>query len=222
MTTFKVIVGESKEVFYLHKDIFCEVSPFFRAALTGGFQETEDQTLSFPEDDVDTFERFIEWVYTKSFSLASNDTNEELDVHYLTLARIFILADKLQVLSLKNKAILIMFQSAQNAKWLPGCDVLKYIYDKTQEKCGLRRLVVAFYVWKVDYKWYDQDNCVGDLLTMRDFPAELALALAQRISQSERSNPFKSDADEIVASQFYDADPEETDDHQAVAERKTE
>jgi BTB/POZ domain len=213
-----VVVGESKTFFYLHKDLFCEVSRFFTAGLNGGFREAEDQTLSFPEDDVDIFKRFVQWVYTKSFNLASDDTMGETSVRYFTLTRLYILADKLQVPSLMKKTIQTMYQTVRVARWLPNSKLSNYIYDRTHQKSGLRRLVVAIYVWRRDYKWYDRNNCVNDLLNMRDFPAELAIALAQRISRPTSLNPILRPVIEIGASEFYDEDPEETGVHQTVAQ----
>lgn len=215
--TIKVMVGASQDPFHLHKDIFCEVSSFFRAALTGAFREANDQTVSLLEEDLDTFEKFVQWVYTKSFTLASADAPEEMETRYLALARLFVLADKLQVPALRNKTIFIMYQTFDSAKWLPNTTVLNYVYNATQAKCGLRRLLVAVYVWQINHEWYDRDGCVDDLLKLREFSAELAIAFAHKISHPERSDPFIGPVDETQAAKFYDNDPNWTTFHHAMA-----
>ncbi len=200
-----MVVGESKELFYVHKGIFCKISPFFEAALSGSFREFGEQTISFP----DTFEIFVQWVYTKSLSLPSIDTAGETASRYLILARLFVLADKLQVPVLKKESITIMYRSVCCAKWIPKAEVIQYACDQAQRNCGLRRLLVAVYVWRASYTWYDGDGCANDLSKLGDFSVELAVGLARRISHPERQSPFAGDGNPLGASEFYDFNPQE-------------
>jgi len=211
------VVGESKELFYVHKDILCEISPFIRAALAGGFREAEDQEIPFPEDDVETFERLVQWVYTRALNLSSYETEAETEAHYLALARLFVLADKLQIPMLKTLTVLTMYESVDKAKWVPPLEVIGHVYANSHRRCGLRRLLVDSYIWRLDYEWYDTDTTVDTLLPVDEFTAELAVGLAQRISHPERLDPFRDGIDEaMAASAYYDQDQIEDFKDQAV------
>ena len=63
-----VLVGgqEPQQRFHLHKDLLCNVSEFFSAALTGNFKEAEDGKITLPEQNPETFKYFVHWLYTGS------------------------------------------------------------------------------------------------------------------------------------------------------------
>lgn len=195
-----MVVGESKELFHVHKDIFCAISPFFKAALSHDFQEAADQTISLPEDDGETFDRLTQWIYTRDFSLPSVDTKEEVIKRYLGLARLFVLADKLQIMSLRNHTISIIYQILRDPEWLPSAEVVLYICSNTRRNCGLRRLLVACYVWKCDPDWFDKDECASYLQEVGEFAVDLAIGFAQRINHPKTLNPFSSLNGNAVAS----------------------
>ncbi|KAJ3518930.1 hypothetical protein NM208_g14327 [Fusarium decemcellulare] len=67
------IICRGKE-FKVHRAVVCPQSRFFRAALTSNFREGISQTIELPEDDPDILERFLEFMYTGSYSLGK-ETN---------------------------------------------------------------------------------------------------------------------------------------------------
>ena len=216
-----MVVGESKELFHVHKDIFCATSPFFKAALSHGFQEAEEQTISFPQDDVETFDRLTQWVYTQALSLPSMG-EEEIEERYLALARLFVLAEKLQITVLRNSTVSLIYQTMVKSTWLPDFEVISYIYANTHRHCGLRRLLVASHVWDCDQDWFDSDECVHQLQDVGEFAAELAIGLAQRINHQQDFNPFTNLNDETAASLYYDDNHMEGIDDEFAGETQAE
>lgn len=82
-----VIVGDDKTskppVSYLvHKELLVSASPFFAAALNGAFAEGLDQAVRLPEEKPETFEWFLQWLYTGSL------TTHASGVHYSHLPSI--------------------------------------------------------------------------------------------------------------------------------------
>ncbi|KAM0152803.1 hypothetical protein ACHAQE_006732 [Botrytis cinerea] len=69
-------VGSSSQEFAVHKDLICYTSPFFRAAFTSGFRETETGIIKLPETDTEIFDLFMGWLYTREFSSASLEIEE--------------------------------------------------------------------------------------------------------------------------------------------------
>ncbi|KAF7895827.1 uncharacterized protein EAF01_009789 [Botrytis porri] len=64
-------VGSSSQEFAVHKDLICYTSPFFRAAFTSGFQETNTGTMKLPETDTEIFDLFMGWLYTRELMAES-------------------------------------------------------------------------------------------------------------------------------------------------------
>jgi len=42
----KIFVGEERKLFYLHQELICDRSEYFRAAFKGGFRESKDKTMN--------------------------------------------------------------------------------------------------------------------------------------------------------------------------------
>ena len=192
-------MGESETSFRVHKDFLCEASPFFRAALTTDFKEATEERVTLLEDDADTVDRFVQWLYTKSYQLSSSERSDE---HYLQLARLYVLADKLQVCTLKDEIIRELFQIRKSNKLQPpSMSVVTYVFENTMENSAFRRLIVAWYVWHIDMKWYNYDTTAAEIAQVPSFAAALAICLAKRIGG--RSSPF-DDRVEL----HYDSVPE--------------
>lgn len=71
-----VFVGPRREKFTIQEGILICRSPYFCAALTGGFKEAQDKTIRLEEDDCKNFEFFAPWLYHGRF--ASNEDSAEL------------------------------------------------------------------------------------------------------------------------------------------------
>ncbi|PPJ52933.1 hypothetical protein CBER1_11495 [Cercospora berteroae] len=68
--TATVIVGEAdnktrpQTQFLVHKELLTSASPFFAAALNSTFAEGMEQTVRLPEEKPESFEWFLQWLYT--------------------------------------------------------------------------------------------------------------------------------------------------------------
>ncbi|TGO31950.1 hypothetical protein BHYA_0375g00020 [Botrytis hyacinthi] len=67
-------VGSSSQEFAVHRDLICYSSPYFRAALTSGFQETNTGTIELPETNTKIVDLFMGWLYTRELSSTSLET----------------------------------------------------------------------------------------------------------------------------------------------------
>jgi len=68
--TVVVGTGKSAQKYTLHTDLLTSCSPFFAAALNGSFAEATDQTVTLEEEKPETFEWFIQWLYTGTLTTA--------------------------------------------------------------------------------------------------------------------------------------------------------
>ncbi|KAK5133050.1 hypothetical protein LTR08_008255 [Meristemomyces frigidus] len=71
----EVVVGDDSDKsrpvtkYTVHKELLTSASPFFAAALNGTFAEGLDQSVRLPEEKPDSFEWFLQWLYTGSLTV---------------------------------------------------------------------------------------------------------------------------------------------------------
>ncbi|KAK0515911.1 hypothetical protein JMJ35_001945 [Cladonia borealis] len=186
-------VGLDKHTFHVHQALLFEYSPVFKAAFSGKCRESSERCMALPEDDPETVERFMQWLYFKSIGLTKGVSPETWDECSLQLARLNTLADKFDVGLLKNSIIDELFALAKIAAWLPETPVIAYIYENTTETSSLRKLIVEWHVWQIDYDWYTHSDTRADLKTMPAFVADLAIAMSRRVQDPSLESPFHSD-----------------------------
>ena len=63
-TIVRIYVGPEEKVFDLHKELLCSKSKFFRAAFEGSFREAGEEAMKLPEQNVETFQYFVHWLYS--------------------------------------------------------------------------------------------------------------------------------------------------------------
>lgn len=190
MSVITITVGESEARFQAHKDLLCQRSPFFNGALTRDFKEASENAVTLPEDDPDTFERFLQWVYSGTYVLSGIGTDDEVDERYIQLVQLYTLADKLEVPALKKSVVDELFVMKSNPDKPPQIEVISYVYENTRERSPLRKLMVAWLVWHVEYSWYTTPVAASFLAQCPDFAADLVVALARRFVDFNALSPF--------------------------------
>ncbi|KAK4497153.1 hypothetical protein PRZ48_011603 [Zasmidium cellare] len=76
-----VVVGKPNDrarpqtQYIIHKELLTAASPFFAAALNGTFAEGLDQTVRLPEEKPESFEWFIQWLYTGTLTTQPTNTD---------------------------------------------------------------------------------------------------------------------------------------------------
>ena len=71
-------VGPDKRTFQVHQELLFKRSPVFQAAFSGECRESSERCMALPEDDPETVERFMQWLYFKSLSLTKGVSHENL------------------------------------------------------------------------------------------------------------------------------------------------
>lgn len=110
-----VDVGEDRgevQTFSVHKEIICNYSDYFRAACTGEFLEAKSGRVRLPEDHAELFDLFVQWVYSQNLEQVLAQATRPL---WTTLVELYILADKLRALTLKNTIMDRMLCKAHGA-----------------------------------------------------------------------------------------------------------
>ncbi len=186
-------VGNDREVFCIHRNLLCNASPVFKAALAGNFRESSDLSMDLPEEDLGSVNRLVQWLYTQCYEVDDYDSVEHLLAGYWQLARLNALADKYDIVTLRNDVVdkfFAIFNSGKGTK-LPK-DLAEYVYTNSSKRCALRDLLAAVYCWRVPYSWYSEVGVKDNLNSIPAFGVDIAIAMAQKLSGKE--DPFKGKA----------------------------
>ncbi|EMC99029.1 hypothetical protein BAUCODRAFT_387901 [Baudoinia panamericana UAMH 10762] len=135
-----IIVTVGKELkpfktFSLHKGVVSYYSGYFQAALKENtFQEGQSKRIELPDEEVETFEHFVGWLYTRVLPGNSDDYTAE----YNGLIKLWILGDKRQIPLLMNVTIDAM-RDVLVKRWILPRMSLGLIWENTAPGAQLRR-----------------------------------------------------------------------------------
>ncbi|KAF7504275.1 hypothetical protein GJ744_002533 [Endocarpon pusillum] len=186
-----VFVGQQATPFVAHKEFLCEVSDYFRAALTGQFAEAKEDKVNLPEQKAHVFDDFLTWLYGGSLdSLPPRKLKIGLGyaLDWEHIRDLYVFAKYIQCPKFSNHLLNSVWKSSKPALNIkcPGPEAVKLIYQDTVESCGLRRLVVDYFMqsrgmseWS---KWKDPKESKA---WISKFPNEFCCELLVQTSRRE-------------------------------------
>lgn len=191
------MVGPSQKPFPVHKAFLFDVSPFFRAALDGEFEEARNCAMTLPDDKEETFERFLAWLYFKDYRIPSWFV-EEPDDFWEDIIDDHIFSDKIQAQAFQEAIIDKAFAAWNLCDLRPmSLIMVSKIYREAPETSPLRKLALSVYE-SIPPSWFLERQVVDDLETIPRFAAELVRKLAGiRRDVEERCT--------LAAEDFYEA-----------------
>ncbi|KAF6229857.1 hypothetical protein HO133_004194 [Letharia lupina] len=211
VVTFEV--GPDKAVFQVHQNLLCDASTVFKAAFSGNFREASERSMSLPDHDKDSVGRMIQWLYTRKFELTFPVSSETSGECYMQLAKLNTLADKYDIYLLKNQIVDELFDLTKPPRGFkaPQISVVAYVFNNTTEGSSFRKLLVAWYAYRIDLEWYDFDNTKAALAEVsQEFTIDLVVALGVRQKYPERRSPFT-----LPSSVYHEAPLKKTDEGHA-------
>ncbi len=186
VATVSLYVGQEKAAFQVHMNLLCTISTFFKAAFSSEFSEAAERSMHLEEDDVNIFERFVAWLYTKRYDLSCMGK----DQRYMELAKLYVLADKYDVSRLKNGIIDQLFELHEASCRPPSHHVVTYVYNNSTMKSSFRKLLVGWAAWHIDFGWFSKESTPECLLEVPEYAADLAIALGKRLHRPALQSPF--------------------------------
>lgn len=134
-----VLVGPEKALFKISKQLVCNYSQYFRAALSKSFKEGHNGILRLEDEDPETFEAFAEWLYCGAVLRPDTIAKPDRWNWYLNL---YILADRLCAHGLQNQ---VMDNLIAMAKLNPLSFTATWkAWDRTPPRCKLREFLLDF------------------------------------------------------------------------------
>lgn len=159
----------------MHKKLLCDTSGFFRAALNGKFQESENQAIEMAEDDAEVFCYFQYWAYTGVLEQQPLYPADNIPWHIL--AGVYIFAEARCIPALQNTAMDVLISKHACSPRAP-IEEYRYLYENTADRSPVRRFLAE---WAAHW-----GNLSGDWFHDRtmypvDFTIDLCMALHKRI-----------------------------------------
>ncbi|KAF3005142.1 hypothetical protein E8E13_010416 [Curvularia kusanoi] len=170
--------GENLKIFVVHDAVLASRSLFFKKALSGTWKEAEEHVIKLPEDDSDTFDLYLQCLYSQELSVVPDPVPEDYcgtDEHD-DLAKLYVFAEKIQDIRTKNVVIQAFLKNVWKMQlddnWhYPDEETIKIIYDRTPPGCPMRRLLVDIYAhatgsvpeWDVTYPSKFLEDLVTEL-----------------------------------------------------------
>ncbi|KAI9715726.1 MAG: hypothetical protein M1828_000741 [Chrysothrix sp. TS-e1954] len=144
----EITVGEeTPTVFYVHQDLICHYSSFFKSALFGEFLEASCKKVSLKEESSDIFRIIIHWLYA-----ASRVIDEE---NVTTLCKVWLAADRYGMPDLQNDTINCLIYELMGFKGVSEyVELVNWVFANTTSKAKLRDVMLDAII---------QDALEGDL-----------------------------------------------------------
>jgi hypothetical protein len=135
--------------------------------------------VNLPEDDPETFKIYVHLLYTGDLAtdpvskLGDNTSGGKL----LGLAKLYVLAEKLQDIDAKNEALTALMLTARTLNTLLNESAVQTIYDGTPTESLARKAIVnMFAVWVGRL-----DPGHGFVSTVQNYPAEFTVDLLRHV-----------------------------------------
>lgn len=139
--TVTFLVGKSKKAFYVHQEQLCQVSPVFKAAFTSAFREGSEKKMDLVEEDENTFDRFIQWLYSQQYEISGDRREGDRYARFTAPLKLFVLAEKFDISKLKNLLMTKMFAAVKQGLARPSKTAIAYAYEHTPPSSIIRRLL---------------------------------------------------------------------------------
>ena len=192
-----IIVGPDKDKFIIHQELLTYHSPYFRAALTGGFKEAKEKSVTLKDEHPRIFEFFMHWLYHGRLPNASdcvelfdnwrklNPAGESCtDNHLIDL---YVFCDKHQIHKLKLSLIgeLVTFHGVHE-NTLPHISAVNHAFDHLPEKDPLNRYLVDVHAF------YASDSVWDEEMVQRVSPKFLSSVMCKYAANNHGRNLIKA------------------------------
>jgi hypothetical protein len=177
-------VGPQKERFHVHKQVLCKKVPYFEKMFKGEFKEATEEQAIFPEDDAESFDLLLGWVYHNSIRplvvLRKEDNNAS--VQSWNPIKFCMLAEKLCLSHLQDKIVNEYLDYLDRENRFPSVIHIGTTYSATPAGNPLRKFHARTFYWAVgpssnltNDKWpthtlaklmRDQEDLAEDILTL--------------------------------------------------------
>lgn len=177
-----LIVGADKESYTAHKDLLCFYSDFFHAALNGSFREAAERKIELPDTEVEVFEAFQVWLYTRK--LTDNNVSTKVYPEYHLLVKLWLFGDKYQIPLLQNRTMDARIDKVDQDKETP-VGVIHLAYENTTFNPPLRKAIATILAYRGKMSI---DNAGETCLVSQSWPLQACLDTMAEMHRGGKEN----------------------------------
>ncbi|KAK3079201.1 hypothetical protein LTS18_005489 [Coniosporium uncinatum] len=209
--SIKVLVGKDETPFIVQKSTLCASSDFFAAALKPEWKEAKERTIRLPEQSVETFEIYLQWLNSGNIATQQDEKAKHYK-EYLQLIHAYALGDTLQDTAFVDALTDCFIAKAVKTSVCPGLETIGSLYKHTPDKSPARKLMVDMYVWKASGNglWFyagkrelaNKDflyDCLEAMSAKRKAPTEVAPYLTTEVSQYHATKRSEKSEENVKA-----------------------
>ncbi|KAG9242334.1 hypothetical protein BJ878DRAFT_482108 [Calycina marina] len=130
--------GDHARKYHIHKSILCEHSDFFQKMFNSNLLEGITNTATLPEDDPNTFEVFVGWIYRGTIEVPNTTTREKFNSRVGSLKLLFFFAEKYSLVPIMDRAMNMLIEHQNATHTLFTCDSMRNVYQTTRQTSRLR------------------------------------------------------------------------------------
>lgn len=136
-----IYVGPEKEHFHVHRAAICGKIPYFEKMFKDGdFVESYTKSATFPEDEPESFDLLLGWVYHGSIKVPAAIRDDRGDPELSRVPNsLYKLAKKICLPQLQDQVVDILRDSDRQTYCLSSTDTILNAYSETRKKSGLHR-----------------------------------------------------------------------------------
>lgn len=156
--------------------------------------------MELGEDDAEAFDRFIQWLYRRDFTISPIGDLHCTSSRYQELVRVYMLADKFDVPLLKNRVMVFLFdtirlpdgrfrsRSSSDCRFRPRSGEIKLVYTNTVKGSPIRNFMAAYCAWHFSVAKFEEEHFWDSNSDNPDFLRDVTINLARR--SNDRMNPL--------------------------------
>jgi hypothetical protein len=145
-----IYVGPSKEHFRVYKDILCKKVEYFDKMFNSGFAEAATNSATFPDDDAESFDILLGWVYHGTLRdllcIKHEDGAKQCSWQEVNA---YALAEKLCVPELQDAVMNAVIKVSKESDSLPSVANMQKAYEKTSQNSPLRNFMAHVFSYTI-------------------------------------------------------------------------
>lgn len=160
-TMVQVILDEDGSQYHIQRVILCEASPYFKAALTKGFAETESKILRMPGCSAEVFNTILYWITKQELPTLPDGAYESSDFQ-LWMVRTWLVAREYLMPRLQNMVMRQLFDCEVGLP--PTEEALELVFGEEYGDSVMKDALMSEFVDSVNFprgiqdQYYDWDR----------------------------------------------------------------
>lgn len=148
--------------------------------------------MQLPEDNVDTVDMFVEWLYEQRCDMFSDKPWDSSDPRMMQAFQLLVFGEKYDIPSLESYVLgKILCLTEGDIMLCFKQDVMEYVYKNTCPGSGIRRLVADWSATYDDRQWYQREDAQQWLLSNPEIAVDLLVAFSQIPDAGHVPEPLK-------------------------------